>query len=62
MDLPYSAKAISRVLRERGLVRKWRRKKHEVKRCLREIKRNWRLWQQITADTKDLCDIPEDLV
>jgi hypothetical protein len=58
MDLPYSAKAISRVLRERGL----RRKKHEVKRCLREIKRNWRLWQQITADTKDLCDIPEDLV
>ena len=62
MNLPYSAKAISRVLRERGLVRRWRRKKHEVKRCLREVKRNWHLWQQITADTKELCDIPEYLL
>ncbi len=59
MGLPYSPKAIRRVLKERGLLRKYRRKKHQVKRCLREIKRNWALWRQITADTKDLCDLPE---
>ena len=59
MQLPYSPKAISRVLKDHGLVRRWRRKKHETKRCLREIKRQWRVFQQITADTKDLCDMPE---
>lgn len=62
MNLPYSAKAISRVLKERGLARRWRRKKHQVKRCLREIKRNWALWQQVTADTKHLIDLPEYLI
>jgi len=59
MNLPYSVKAISRVLKERGLVRRWRRRKHEVKRCLRHIKRNWATWQQITVDTKHLSDLPE---
>jgi len=59
MNLPYSVKAISRVVKERGLMRRWRRKKHEVKRCLRQIKAQWPLWHQITADTKDLSDLPE---
>lgn len=59
MQLPYSPKAIGRVIREHGLVRRWRRKKHEVKRCLREIKRHWALWQQIVLDTKHLNDLPE---
>lgn len=59
MQLPYSVKVIRRVLKERGLVRKWRRKKHEVKRCLRAVKRLWPLWKQISIDTKDLCDLPE---
>lgn len=59
MNLPYSHKAISRVLKEHGLNRKWRRKKHQTKRCLREIKRNWDLWQQISMDTKVLSDLPE---
>jgi len=59
MDLPHSTKTIRRVLKERSLLRRYRRKKHHVKRCLREIKRNWALWQQITADTKDLIDLPE---
>jgi len=58
-NLPYSEKAIRRVLREHGLTRKWRRKKHETKRCLREIKRHWPLWSQIVMDTKDLSDLPE---
>jgi len=59
MKLPYSVKVICRVLKERGLLRRWRRKKHEVKRCLRAIKREWALWQQITVDTKYLSDLPE---
>ena len=59
MQLPYSPKAIGRVIRDHGLVRRWRRKKHEVKRCLREIKRHWALWQQIVLDTKHLNDLPE---
>jgi transposase len=58
-ELPYSPKAIRRVLKARGLLRRWRRKKHQVKRCLRAVKRLWPLWRQISADTKDLCDLPE---
>ena len=57
--LPYAEKAIRRVLREHGLLRRWRRKKHQTKRCLRAVKRLWPLWRQISADTKDLCDLPE---
>ena len=58
-DLPYSPKAIRRVCRDHGLNRKYRRRKHQTKRCLREVKKAWRLFQQIEADTKDLNDIPE---
>ena len=54
-----SAKAINRVLRERELLRKYRKKKHRVKNNLREVKRAWRLFQQIDADTKHLYDIPQ---
>ena len=61
LQLPYSAKAIRRVLQEHGRLRRWRRKKHQTKRCLREIKKHWALWQQIDADTKDLKDLPEYL-
>lgn len=59
MALPYSDKAIRRVCKEHGLVRKWRRKKHETKKCLREMKRNWPAWHQICVDTKHLNDLPE---
>jgi transposase len=58
-DLPWSQKAMRRIFREHGLNRKYRRKKHQTKRCLREIKKQWRFLQQITVDTKDLRDIPE---
>ena len=58
-ELPYSEKAIRRVCRDHGLNRKYRRRKHQTKRCLREIKKAWRLFQQIDADTKVLSDIPE---
>jgi transposase len=59
LQLPYSAKAIRRVLKQHGLLRRWRRKKHQTKRCLREVKKQWALWQQLDADTKDLKDLPE---
>lgn len=58
-ELPYAEKTIRRVLRDHGLNRKYRRRKHQTKRCLREVKKAWRFLQQIDADTKDLCDIPE---
>jgi len=55
--LPVSHTAISRILRDNGLIEK-RRKKHKRKKDLREIKKRWRLFGQITADTKELKDIP----
>jgi hypothetical protein len=58
-DLPWSVKAIRRICKEHALNRKYRRKKHQTKRCLRQVKKAWRLFQQIDIDTKDLCDIPE---
>ena len=58
-DLSWSVKAIRRVFRDHGLAHKYRRRKHETKRCLREIKKRWRLFQQIDIDTKHLNDIPE---
>ena len=58
-ELPYSVKAIRRVCRDHGLNRKYRRRKHQTKRLLREVKKQWALFQQSDIDTKDLCDIPE---
>ena len=56
-DLPCSHTAIGRILKEHGLVLK-RRKKHTVKKDLRAVKRHWKLFGQLTVDTKDLKDIP----
>jgi transposase len=58
-DLPWSEKAIRRVFRDHGLARRYRRRKHETKRYLRNVKKRWRLFQQIDIDTKHLNDIPE---
>jgi transposase len=57
-DLPVSHMAIQRIWREHGLIRK-RRKKYKRKQDLAAVKATWRLFQQISADTKDLCDIPQ---
>ena len=56
-NLTCSHTAIGRILKEHGLVEK-RRKKHKVKKDLREVKRHWKLFGQLTVDTKDLKDIP----
>jgi len=57
-DLPVSHMAIQRIWRAHGLIHK-RRKKYQRKQDLAAVKATWRLFQQISADTKDLCDIPQ---
>jgi len=57
-DLTISEKAICRIWKEEGLLRK-KRRKHRTKNDLREIKARWRLFEQIDIDTKYLFDIPE---
>jgi len=55
--LPCSHEAIRRILNEHGLIKK-RPKKHKRKKDLAAVKATWPLFGQITADTKDLKDIP----
>lgn len=56
-DLPLSHGALERIWRVHGLIRK-RRRKYQRKQDLAAVKATWRLFQQISADTKDLNDIP----
>jgi transposase len=56
-DLPLSHVAIHRIWRQHDLVHP-RRRKHQRKQDLAALKRTWALFQQISADTKDLDDIP----
>ncbi len=55
--LPVSHGALERIWREHGLLQK-RRRKYQRKQDLAHIKAQWALFQQISADTKDLDDIP----
>jgi transposase len=56
-DLPLSHRALERVWRVNGLLPK-RRRKYQRKQDLAQVKAQWALFQQISADTKDLDDIP----
>jgi transposase len=56
-DLPLSHRALERIWRAHGLLHK-RRRKYQRKQDLAAVKATWRLFQQISADTKDLDDIP----
>jgi len=56
-DLPLSHGALERIWRAQGLIHK-RRRKYQRKQDLAAVKATWRLFQQISADTKDLLDIP----
>jgi hypothetical protein len=56
-DLPLSHVALQRIWRQHGLVKK-RRRKYQRKQDLAAFKATFRLFQQISADTKDLADIP----
>jgi len=55
--LPLSHRALERIWRAHGLMKK-RRRKYQRKQDLAHIKAQWALFQQISADTKDLDDIP----
>ncbi len=56
--LPCSIGAIQRIVRAHGLVRR-RPPKHARKKQLRSLKKTWRLFGQLVADTKYLQDIPQ---
>jgi transposase len=54
-----SARTMRKIWREEGVSSRRRRRKSKTKQNLREMKRQWELFQQIGEDTKDLWDIPE---
>jgi transposase len=56
-DLPLSHRALERIWRAHGLISP-RRRKYQRKQDLAHLKATWRVFQQISADTKDLDDIP----
>ncbi len=56
-DWPLSHMAIQRLWHEHHLVRP-RRRKYRKKQDLAALKETWALFQQISADTQDLDDIP----
>jgi len=58
-DLPVSPKTIRKIWHENGVSSRKRRKKHVTKQNLREIKKQFALFERVCEDTKDLWDIPE---
>ncbi len=54
-----SAKTMRKIWRENGVSSRKRRKKHVTKQNLREIKKQFGLFERACEDTKDLWDIPE---
>lgn len=56
--LPCGISAIKRILKAQGLVR-GKKRKHLTKQDLREVKRNWKVFGQLSSDTKYLQDIPQ---
>ena len=57
--LPQAPKTIRKFWRDAGVQRGRRRKKYITKQNLREVKKQFYLFQQSCEDTKDLFDIPE---
>jgi len=58
-NLPQAPKTIRKFWREAGVARGRRKKKYITKQNLREVKKQFYLFQQSCEDTKDLFDIPE---
>jgi hypothetical protein len=58
-ELSRSAKTIRKIWRKAGKARKRRPKKYKTKLNLREVKKNYKLFEYCCEDTKDLKDIPE---
>jgi len=58
-NLTTSAKTMRKIWRENGVSSRQRRKKHVTKQNLREVKKQFALFERSCEDTKDLNDIPE---
>ncbi|MFA5320023.1 MAG: leucine zipper domain-containing protein, partial [Candidatus Omnitrophota bacterium] len=58
-NLTQAPKTIRKFWKEAGVASRKRRKKHITKQNLREVKKQFYLFQQSCEDTKDLFDIPE---
>jgi transposase len=58
-DFPLSPKTMRKIWRNAGISSRKRRKKHVTKNNLREIKKQYKLFERMGEDTKDLIDIPE---
>ena len=58
-NLTPSSKTIRKIWRLNGVSSRKRRKKHVTKQNLREIKKQFALFERSCEDTKDLDDIPE---
>mgnify|MGYP001610655437 FL=1 len=58
-NLPVSSKTIRKIWYEAGVSSRLRRKKHVTKQNLRDIKKQFALFERVCEDTKDLLDIPE---
>ncbi len=58
-NLPVSPKTIRKIWRINGVSTRKRRKKHVTKQNLREIKKQFAIFERSCEDTKDLWDIPE---
>lgn len=58
-ELPVSSKTIRKIWRTNGVSSRKRRKKHVTKQNLREVKKQFALFERVCEDTKDLDDIPE---
>ena len=56
--LTISEKAIRKIWKREGLLKK-KRRKHKTKQDLHELKAKWNLFSQTDLDTKELDDIPE---
>lgn len=58
-NLPQAPKTIRKIWKEAGIPSRKRPKKHVTKNNLRELKKQFKLFEHIMEDTKDLLDIPE---
>jgi len=58
-DFPMSPKTMRKIWRDAGISSRKRRKKHVTKNNLREVKKQYKLFERMGEDTKDLIDIPE---
>ena len=58
-DIPTAPKTMRKIWREAGISSRKRPKKHITKNNLREVKKQYKLFEKMVEDTKNLWDIPE---